>query len=164
VDEAPVPAGTVVAPTRATVVAVKVQVDEIVAAGQELLVLEAMKMQQAVVAPTAGTVEAVLADRPGRGARRPAADASPRGRRRGRARDPEEEADPDHVRPDLAALHEALAPTLDEHRPDAVARRHDRGRRTARENLADLVDDGSFLEYGQLAVAGQRRAAASTTW
>jgi biotin carboxyl carrier protein len=55
------PEGTVVAPTRATVVAVKVGAGEIVAAGQELVVLEAMKMQQAVVAPSAGTVEAILA-------------------------------------------------------------------------------------------------------
>ena len=31
------------------------------------------------------------------------------------------------------------------------------GRRTARENVADLVDDGSFVEYGPLVIAAQRR-------
>ena len=29
--------------------------------------------------------------------------------------------------------------------------------RTARENIADLCDDGSFVEYGALAVAAQRQ-------
>ncbi len=47
--------------------------------------------------------------------------------------------------------------TLDDARPEAVARRRGKGYRTARENLADLCDDGSFVEYGQLAVAAQRQ-------
>jgi acetyl-CoA carboxylase carboxyltransferase component len=44
----------------------------------------------------------------------------------------------------------------DEARPEAVARRHAAGGRTARENVADLVDAGSFVEYGRLAIAAQR--------
>src|SRR5690606_19087490 len=44
----------------------------------------------------------------------------------------------------------------DDSRPDAVASRNERGKRTARQNLEDLLDDGSFVEYGGLAVAGQR--------
>ncbi|MFM7272837.1 MAG: carboxyl transferase domain-containing protein, partial [Gammaproteobacteria bacterium] len=59
-------------------------------------------------------------------------------------------------RPELAELRERLARTQDEGRPEALARRHAKGLRTARENLAALVDEGSFLEYGQLAVAAQR--------
>jgi acetyl-CoA carboxylase carboxyltransferase component len=59
-------------------------------------------------------------------------------------------------RPELARLEERLARTLDGERAEAAAKRHARGLRTARENLADLVDEGSFLEYGQLAVAAQR--------
>ncbi|HCO58777.1 MAG TPA: biotin carboxylase, partial [Porticoccaceae bacterium] len=47
--------------------------------------------------------------------------------------------------------------TLDEGRPEPVAKHHARGYRSARENLADLCDPDSFLEYGQLAVAAQRR-------
>ena len=65
--------------------------------------------------------------------------------------------DPDHVRPDLAetvARHEI---GLDAARPDAVERRRKVGRRTARENVADLVDDGSFVEYGPVVIAAQRR-------
>jgi acetyl-CoA carboxylase carboxyltransferase component len=54
---------------------------------------------------------------------------------------------------ELRARHAA---TRDAARPEAVARRHAAGGRTARENLADLVDPGSFVEYGALAVAAQR--------
>ena len=36
-----------------------------------------------------------------------------------------------------------------------MAKRHARGQRTARENIADLCDAGSFIEYGALAVAAQ---------
>jgi acetyl-CoA carboxylase carboxyltransferase component len=47
--------------------------------------------------------------------------------------------------------------TLDAARPEAVAKRHALGMRTARENIADLCDPGSFLEYGALAIAAQRQ-------
>jgi len=60
------------------------------------------------------------------------------------------------LRPDLAAFNSRVARTLDAERADAAARRHAKGYRTARENLDDLIDTGSFLEYGQLAVAAQR--------
>ena len=60
------------------------------------------------------------------------------------------------LRPELAALRERLRRTLDEGREAARERRHREGYRTARENLDDLVDAGSFQEYGQLAVAAQR--------
>ena len=61
------------------------------------------------------------------------------------------------LRPDLAALQERLARTKDEVRTEAAAKRHAKGYRTARENLADLVDPDSFVEYGQLVVAAQRK-------
>lgn len=60
------------------------------------------------------------------------------------------------VRPDLLRLQERLARTLDLARPEAVARRRAQGLRTARENVGDLCDEGSFIEYGALAVAAQR--------
>jgi acetyl-CoA carboxylase carboxyltransferase component len=62
----------------------------------------------------------------------------------------------EELRPELAELRERLARTEDEVRREACERRHARGQRTARENLADLVDPDSFVEYGQLAVAAQR--------
>ena len=57
----------------------------------------------------------------------------------------------------LANLQDRLADTEDTARPDAVAKRHRRGGRTARENLADLTEGASVFEYGQLAVAAQRQ-------
>src|SRR5579871_1423956 len=62
----------------------------------------------------------------------------------------------DAPRPELAELQARLALTTDEGRPDAVERRRKTGQRTARENIADLTDAGSFVEYGGLAVAAQR--------
>ncbi|HEX8106061.1 MAG TPA: carboxyl transferase domain-containing protein, partial [Solirubrobacteraceae bacterium] len=57
---------------------------------------------------------------------------------------------------DLAELLRRRALTEDAARPDAVARRHERGGRTARENVTDLVDPGSWVEYGRFAIAAQR--------
>ena len=65
-------------------------------------------------------------------------------------------APPEGVRPDLARLQQRQAFTEDAARPQAVAKRHALGLRTARENVADLCDPGSFVEYGALAVAAQR--------
>jgi acetyl-CoA carboxylase carboxyltransferase component len=62
----------------------------------------------------------------------------------------------DELRPELQGLQQRLARTADESRSAAVAKRHAKGYRSARENLADLVDEGTFVEYGQLAVAAQR--------
>ena len=58
---------------------------------------------------------------------------------------------------DLAELLRRRALTEDAARPDAVAKRHERGGRTARENIADLVDPGSWVEYGRFAIAAQRQ-------
>jgi acetyl-CoA carboxylase carboxyltransferase component len=60
-------------------------------------------------------------------------------------------------RADLAKLQARLSFTQDALRPVAVAKRHALGLRTARENIADLCDTGSFVEYGALAVAAQSR-------
>lgn len=59
-------------------------------------------------------------------------------------------------RQDLAELLARRALTEDAARSDAVRRRHAAGKRTARENVADLVDPGSFVEYGRFAIAAQR--------
>jgi acetyl-CoA carboxylase carboxyltransferase component len=63
---------------------------------------------------------------------------------------------PDPDRPELVELRARVAATLDASRPEAVARRRKTGQRTARENIAELVDEDSFAEYGGLAVAAQR--------
>lgn len=60
------------------------------------------------------------------------------------------------VRADLQRLHARMALTQDASRPEAMSKRHAQGLRSARENIADLCDSGSFIEYGALAVAAQR--------
>lgn len=60
------------------------------------------------------------------------------------------------IRPDLQQLYNRKAYLYDKNRPDAVQKRHAKGQRTARENIADLCDTDSFLEYGSLTVAAQR--------
>ena len=59
------------------------------------------------------------------------------------------------IREDLLEVLGRRALTQDEARPEQVARRHATGRRTARENVADLVDPGSFVEYGRFVTAAQ---------
>src|SRR4051794_27376276 len=60
-------------------------------------------------------------------------------------------------RDDLTELQRRRALTEDAARAEAVRKRHATGGRTARENVADLVDEGSFVEYGRLAIAAQRQ-------
>ncbi|OLL93357.1 MULTISPECIES: carboxyl transferase domain-containing protein [unclassified Pseudonocardia] len=137
------------------VVALPAGVGDVVGARGEVVVLEAMKMEHPVTAGTPGRVEslavavgdaveagdllAVLAD----------ADAAEDAECAGAD-------DPDRIRPDLAEVRDRRRTGLDEGRAAAVARRRDAGRRTARENIADLLDPDSFVEYGALTLAAQR--------
>lgn len=140
-----------------SLVSVQVQPGDIVRAGQRLAVIEAMKMEFEITAAQGGRVEALLVEagtvvNEGQAliAIDPSADD-------GQAHAGGEQVrDPDHIRPDLAEVIERHAVTLDERRPDAVAKRHAKGHRTARENVADFLDEGSFIEYGALALASQR--------
>ena len=56
----------------------------------------------------------------------------------------------------LESFYHRVAQTGDQVRQAARDKRHNKGFRTARENLEDLCDTGSFQEYGQFAVAAQR--------
>lgn len=127
-----------------------------VGAGAPVVVIESMKMEHAVDATAPGTVAEVLVEvgqvvqagdllarmTPGEPAEIEADDGG---------------QDPSPERADLAEVRRRHEIGLDEARPDAVARRRRTGQRTARENLADLLDPGSFVEYGPLAIAAQRR-------
>ncbi len=146
----------VAAPMQGTVVRLEAASGQAVEAGQLLCVLEAMKMQLRVTAPEAGTVLSVAAvEGAVLTAGAPILTLQALGRGTG-ATVAAAVADPDHIRPDLAALHARAALLDDAARPEAVAHRHATGGRTARENVADLLDTGSFSEYGALAVAAQR--------
>ncbi len=153
------PNGTqgITAPMQATVLELGVEEGEAVHAGQQLAVLEAMKMEHVITAPCAGTVQAVLTTAGATVMEGGVIFAiEPREYTGGRAAE-SETVDLDHIREDLRDVRERRAFGLDENRPEAVAKRHARGHRTARENLAQLCDEGTFLEYGDLAVAAQRQ-------
>jgi acetyl-CoA carboxylase carboxyltransferase component len=145
------------APFAGVVVAIPFALDEPVGAGKAVIVLEAMKMEHEVVAESEGVVREVsvavgdevdegqllLRLGPGDGA--------------GIARVDEQVVLSGGERDDLRLVRERHEIGLDAGRPEAVARRHEHGRRTARENLADLLDEGSFVEYGPLLFAAQEQ-------
>ena len=156
--EYPILAGTIAlrSPTAGTLIALDLEPGERVHAGQTLAVIEAMKMQHVVSSPASGVVRRLDAasgqmlsqDQPILLLEPDAADAT--------VRETPAPIDPDRIRPDLAAALARHALTLDHARPDAIARRHASLGRSARENIEDLVDPDSFIEYGALAIAAQR--------
>lgn len=144
------------APMKGLVVDIRARVGQKVAAGETLVILEAMKMEHIVTADRSGVVTGVLvaADgmvEPGEAlVRLEAANVES-----GSAVEGTDAVD--RIRPDLEELNTRLAFGRDENRPDAVAKRRKTGQRTARENVADLVDDGTWVEYGALVIAAQRQ-------
>ena len=154
-DDAWPGAHRVAMPMSGRVVRLEVAEGDTVARGQPLVIVEAMKMELVVASDAAGTVlkflvapgdavdpgtvAAVLAE--GAAGDVAAADAA---------------IDLDAIRPELAELRDRLALTADAARPAAIAKRHARNQRSARENVADLCDDGSFIEYGALVIPAQR--------
>ncbi|MBP6505814.1 MAG: biotin/lipoyl-binding protein [Rhodoferax sp.] len=163
-------------PLQSRLVSWQVRAGDHVRAGDLLVILEAMKMEHELRAPTAGRVAALLcelgemvesgqellriddlpltsgtagapADAPTPTPASPVAPRSDAGAPSdGRA---------GTARADLQQLQQRLALTLDASRPAAMDKRHALGLRSARENIADLCDAGSFREYGALAVAAQ---------
>ena len=148
----------VASPLQGTVVHVEVEPGAVLRAGQPVVVVESMKMEHLIAAEYAGLVIAI---------RVAAGDTVMPGdpvvvidERAVLDEDPPD-GDPDapagEIRADLAEVIDRHAVGLDAARPDAVARRRRSGQRTARENIDDLCDPGSFTEYGPLVIAAQRR-------
>jgi len=146
-------------PLQGTVVRLGVLAGERAAAGTDIVVVESMKMEHGISAAedtvvrelrvaegdvvVAGDVVAVV---------EPATGIVGAG-----AEGVAEVGERPAQRSDLREVVERHEIALDGARPDAVERRRRTGQRTARENVADLVDDGSFVEYGPLVIAAQRR-------
>ncbi len=140
------------APLQGTIVTIDVAAGDAVREGQLLLVMNAMKMEHEVHAQASGIVREVTVS---------AGDTIYEGHPVILIDEAEidasgeavaEEIDLDYVRPDLAEVHERHAATLDENRPDAIARRRRTKQRTARENVEHLCDPGTFVEHGSLAL------------
>jgi acetyl-CoA carboxylase carboxyltransferase component len=142
-------------PLIGTVVAINVSVGDPVRAGHEVIVLESMKMEHPITADGDGTIaglavavgetveenQVLFTLTPGTVDTTDASTTT---------------ATPTQ-RADLARYDERRRLTTDEARPAAVEKRHAKGQRTARENIADLVDPGSFHEVGAFGVAAQRQ-------
>jgi acetyl/propionyl-CoA carboxylase alpha subunit len=151
-----VPAG-VASPIQGTIVAIDVAVGDQVREGQQVAVVEAMKMEHVITAPHGGIVRGVTMA-PGDVVREgypivfiEEAEVA------GGAGAAVAGLDPDHIRDDLRENYDRHAFGLDEHRPEAVARREKLGYRMPRENIDRLVDPGSFKEYWPLVVARQHQ-------
>lgn len=144
------------APVQGVLVSLQVQPGDSVAPGQQIAVMEAMKMEFEVRADCAGVIRALQAS-PGdnlfEGAPLAFIEPSATGEEQVTT---EEQIDLAHIRADLQEVLDRQAQLTDAQRPEAVARRRKTGQRTARENLADLLDEGSFMEYGAFALAAQR--------
>lgn len=128
---------------------------EYVGSGEAVLLVESMKMHHEVVAPTSGRVVAIRiakGDQVEEG--QELFDVEP-----AEAEESSEDMAPTASEADQGPLEEVLrrrAVIEDDARPEAVAKRRNLGRRTARENIADLCDEGTFSEQGGLAIAAQR--------
>ena len=161
---------TVTAHLQGTIVSVLVAPGESVRLGSVVALVESMKMHHEILAPAAGVVSAILTPEGSTVALGaavaelgplsssapdlPPPSGSPAGEdvTAGIGR-PETKAE----RSDLAEVRERHAAGLDPARASAVARRHAKGKRSARENVADLIDPDTFVEYGPVTIAAQRR-------
>jgi acetyl/propionyl-CoA carboxylase alpha subunit/acetyl-CoA carboxylase carboxyltransferase component len=145
------------APMQGTIVSVDVSQGDRVHRGQQLFVMEAMKMEHVIAAERSGIVRLITVAK---------GDAIFEGHLLAFIEETEvetthsaeaREVDLGRVRPDLAEVVERHALGFDAARPEAVARRRKTGQRTVRENIDDLCDPGTFVEYGSLVIAAQRR-------
>jgi acetyl-CoA carboxylase carboxyltransferase component len=152
------PLKTLASDVLGTVVTTHVEAGSTTAAGAVLVVIESMKMEYPVVAPSDGRIGEVFVapgDAVAVGQPLVTFEASPDARSAdgpaGRVQGPP----PHEVRQDLVELRQRRKLLGDDARPESTSRRHASGKRTARQNIADLCDDGSFVEYGALTMAAQ---------
>ena len=153
------PPGTVAirAAMQGTIVSIAVGEGDLVRVGQQLYVMDSMKMEHVITAEIGGVVVQIATS---------VGDVVNEGHPLVFIEEADVEAlvsgetgeiDLDAVRPDLVEVNDRHAIGLDAARPEAVAKRRETGHRTARENVEDLCDPDSFVEYGPLVIAAQRQ-------
>jgi len=148
---------SITSPLQGTIWQLKVAVGDEVRQGQELVIIESMKMEHPIKAPESGVVSLIRIEEAATIAKgEKLLELVPQDVA---AAAPTESVAPTatHERADLAEVNARHAKGYDESRPEAVAKRRKRNQRTARENIADLIDEGSMVEYGSLVIAPQRR-------
>ena len=153
-DTTLVPIGTVAvrAPLQGTLVEINVQQNSKVAADQVIAIMEAMKMEHEIRAGISGVVHSLNVSVGDSVYENHALFFVLEQEIQKSSEQESEELAPDYVRDDLTEVLERHEVTLDKSRPDAVAKRRATNQRTARENIDDLCDPGSFVEHGQLAL------------
>ena len=144
-------------PMQGTAVAVAVHVGDTVRAGQTVVLMESMKMLHDVKVYSSGIVRQIFVTDGETVTSGQLLCVIEFAQVDALTTDIDDVPDIGRIRPDLAEVLERHAVGLDAARPDAVQRRRSVQRRTARENVADLVDDSTFVEYGPVVVAAQRR-------
>ncbi len=147
---------TLTSPVHGTVIAIEAAVGQAVPAGQVVVLIESMKMEIPVPVPQDAQLQSLLvavgdAVHEGEALAHWVPTIAP-------VASPVQAQPtvPTGPRADLQALRSRQAALQDRARPEAMARRHASGHRSARENIADLLDAGNFTEYGAFAVAAQR--------
>ncbi|GJG95433.1 carboxyl transferase domain-containing protein [Cupriavidus pauculus] len=143
------------APLTGRVVEISVQLNDMVKPGQTVAVLDAMKMEHTILAECGGRVVDLRVEKNVLASENQILIVLEAAESTGEALDAAHAHDPHAIRADLQRVIDRHAFLHDETRPDAVARRRSRGQRTARENIADLCDADTFVEYGGLALAAQ---------
>lgn len=157
VQTVPADSNTIQTPLQGTIIELLVSEDDEIAAGQPLAVMEAMKMEHVLEAPHSGTINGIYAA-VGETVSEGFALISFAPNASGNSVEVQSQTiDLEHIRPDLAESIERHQFGFDAARPEAVAKRHKTQHRTVRENLAELVDEDTLVEYGSLAIAAQRR-------
>src|SRR5207302_7165208 len=138
----PMTGHAVEAPMQGTIVSVDVSPGDTVIPGQQLVVIESMKMEHVIAADDAGEVEEIAVaagDTVNPGDVMIRLSPSRSGDAQGPYSPPERHQN-EQERADLAEVVDRHSMTLDERRPDAVGKRRGTGQRTAREDVDDLID------------------------
>jgi len=144
-------------PLQGTVLSVDVELGEEVSIGQRVALLESMKMEHEVMATSSGTVEEVHVQVGETVLEDQNLISLEFKEIANNTETTAVEIDPEHIREDLSEVNERHEIGLDHRRPKALEKRKATNQRTARQNLQDLLDDGSYIEYGPLAIAPQRK-------
>ena len=145
----------IVAAITSTIVDVNVQNSSIVSKGQIIVTVESMKMQSHIVASAAGMISDLKVTE-GETVEEGQLICYLTEKSNQKNKELASKIQINNENQIMSDFESEIEKTLDKEREQEVIKRHSKGYRTARENLKDLVDANSFVEYGQLAVAAQR--------
>jgi len=156
-DDLPDGIEAIEAPMQGLMVNFNVKTGDKVWVGKTIAIMEAMKMEHELLSEVSGEVTEITVDE---------GDTVYEGHpliliKTSTVEIPEseqqEKLDLNFIRPDLQEAIDRKQAGHDINRPEAVAKRRKTGHRTARENIKDLCDKDSFIEYGSVVLAAQRR-------